>query len=253
MVSIYLRVNEGLTEANLLILQHAAILIKSLKGPFIIGGDWNLEPHVLEAANWTSMVGGRIHAPSQPTCNANVYDYFVVSVGLKHSVVGVAVIDDAGFYPHMPVRLFLKGRPRAEQARLLVAPRKLPACIPQGCVRECGELVAEDITLHRLAGIAFDRAEQEIVGLCGFDGRDAELSCGRAKGPKFVSKPAVGPPGSECPKSTAISVAWMCIATLLRHLVAGGITGQRLGIFGVKPERRGGVFARRTGVRLTRG
>ena len=82
-----------------------------------------------------------------------------------------------------------------------------------------GEAVAEDITLDRLAVIAFDRAEQEIIGLCGLAGSDAELCCGRADGPKFVSKPAVGPPGSECPKSTAVTVEWMCIATWLRHLV----------------------------------
>ena len=70
---------------------------------------------------------GHVVAPTVPTCGEKVYDYFVVSIGLKYSVVGVAVIDDAGFYLHMPVR-----------PRVWVGSRKPPA-IPQGCVRECGE------------------------------------------------------------------------------------------------------------------
>ena len=86
---------------------------------------------------------GHIVAPTFPTCGKKVYDYFVVSVGLKYSLVGVAVIDDAGCFPYMPVRLILKGRPKAEGARVLVVPRKLPACILKGCVRECREAVAE--------------------------------------------------------------------------------------------------------------
>ena len=75
------------------------------------------------------------------------------------------------------------------------------------------------IALDRLAVIAFDKAEQEIINLCGLEGKDAELSCGRAKGPRFVSKAALGPPGSDCPKCTPVTAAWMCIATWLRHVV----------------------------------
>ena len=56
----------------------------------------------------------------------------------------------------------------------------------------CVEVVEEDITLDRFAVTAFRKAEQKIVSLCDIEGRDAELSCGRAEGPKFVLKPAIG-------------------------------------------------------------
>ena len=219
LLSIYCWCSEGLTQRNLDVLQDAAQIINSLRGPWCLAGDFNFEPQALADCGWLQLVKGHVVAPSIPTCGKRVYDYFVVSVGLKHSVVGIAVIDDAGFYPHMPVRLYLKGRPRTERARVLVAPRKLPASIPQGCVFERVDVVEEDITIDRLAVTAFCKAEQEIVSLCGFEGRDAELSCGRAEGPKFVLKPAIGPPGSEYSRCTAVTAAWLCIATWLRHLV----------------------------------
>ena len=151
LISIYCWCSEGLSQRNLDVLQDAAQIINSLVGPWCLAGDFNFEPQALADCGWLQLVRGHVVAPTIPTCGKKVYDYFVVSVKLKHCVVGVATIDDAGFYPHMPARLFLKGRPRAELARVLVAPRKLPACIPQGCVRECVEAVPENITLDRLA------------------------------------------------------------------------------------------------------
>ena len=41
-ISIYLRHSEGLSQANLDILQHAAKVISKLRGPWITGGDWNM-------------------------------------------------------------------------------------------------------------------------------------------------------------------------------------------------------------------
>ena len=78
MLNVYLKDGEGLSNTNMYILEQAAICLKALKGPWIAGGDWNLEPHLLVAANWLSMVGGVVHAPDQPTCHGHVYDFFVV-------------------------------------------------------------------------------------------------------------------------------------------------------------------------------
>ena len=62
-LSIYLKDGEGLSETNFLILEQVATCIKALKGPWIVGGDWNIEPHLLTAAKWLGMVGGVVHAP----------------------------------------------------------------------------------------------------------------------------------------------------------------------------------------------
>ena len=107
-----------------------------------------------------------------------------------HAIVGVAVVDEAGFYPHSPVRLFIKGRPRDTLVRCCVAPRKLPAEIPQGCLREPVSAPGHDVSFDELAAAAFQQAEDEIVQLCGWVGSDADKCKGRARGPRFVMKNA---------------------------------------------------------------
>ena len=95
------------------ILEQAAICLRALKGPWIAGGDWNLEPHMLVAVNWLSMVGGVVHAPDQPTCRSHVYDFCVVhkeiSPAVVPAVVGIQRLEDAGLFPHFPSRLLVKG------------------------------------------------------------------------------------------------------------------------------------------------
>ena len=94
--SIYLKDSEGASETNLNLLQEVAIFLSCLRGPWIVGGDWNMSPAVLASTQFLSMVRGVIVAPTAPTCNNSVYDYFVVSEGLLPSVAGVARVDDVG-------------------------------------------------------------------------------------------------------------------------------------------------------------
>ena len=54
---------------NLDILECAAMLIASLRGPWVLCGDFNLTPEVLRASGWVNHVQGRIVAPKRPTCN----------------------------------------------------------------------------------------------------------------------------------------------------------------------------------------
>ena len=130
--SIYLKDSEGASERNLNLLQEVAIFLSCLKGPWIIGGDWNMAPQVLERTQFVNMVRGVVVAPSAPTCNASVYDYFVVSEGLLPAVAGVARIEDAGLNPHWPVRLYLRGDARKHLVRQLIRPAKIPGVLPHG-------------------------------------------------------------------------------------------------------------------------
>ena len=49
-LSIYLKDAEGLSETNMAIFEAAAVCINSLRGPWVIAGDWNITPEVLEAS-----------------------------------------------------------------------------------------------------------------------------------------------------------------------------------------------------------
>ena len=65
-----------------------------------MAADFNFEIQILRASGWLELAGGCIAHPTAPTCGKKCYDYFVISKGLEKSVVGVAVVDDAGLHPH---------------------------------------------------------------------------------------------------------------------------------------------------------
>ena len=67
-ISIYLWTSEGLTERNLALLHRLKLLVRTLKGPWIVGGDWNVEPELLQSSGWARYLKGQIFATEGPTC-----------------------------------------------------------------------------------------------------------------------------------------------------------------------------------------
>ena len=131
-VSVYLRTSEGLTEANLQILRELGAIVRSLSAPWIIAGDWNIEPSTLQATNWHALIDGQIVATTAPTCNSMVYDYFVVHESLARQVAAIQRLDDAAASPHFPVRLLLRSGVHRHMARRLVRPAWVPPSLPYG-------------------------------------------------------------------------------------------------------------------------
>ena len=68
-ICVYLRDSEGRSDSNLEILGVLTGIIRTLKGPWIVMGDWNVEPAELVRSNWLHIVKGTIHAPKAPTCH----------------------------------------------------------------------------------------------------------------------------------------------------------------------------------------
>ena len=136
MISLYCWDSEGLSKRNLDLLHYAAMIISSLHGPWVLSADFNMSPETLRASGWINLVKGKIVEPDAPTCGLQKYDFFVVSNSLGASVVGAAVVSDAGLHPHSPVRLFLRGSPRSISVRELAQPRKFEAMLPSSCLRD---------------------------------------------------------------------------------------------------------------------
>jgi hypothetical protein len=219
-ISLYMWCTEGLSKRNLDLLQCVAQVIAGLCGPWVLAADFNVAPDVLAASGWLSLVRGKIVACSSPTCGINTYDYFVVAQALEPAVVGTSLVSDAGFHPHSPARLFLQGRVRSIMKRAIVAPRRFDAYCPAGCLKDpsrFGQLLLDEcIDIDAAAKNAFDCAEAELIDLCGLDGKDAVMASGRARGPRFVMKPALGIPGSSYSRCSRITAAWDSIASWLR-------------------------------------
>eukprot|EP00959_Pyramimonas_sp_CCMP1952_P055451 1159116-Pyramimonas_sp.AAC.1 len=57
--------------------------------PFILGGDFNMEPSSLQQAEFPQNLRGQVVATTSPTCHGaggpRLYDYFVLSGGLSQA------------------------------------------------------------------------------------------------------------------------------------------------------------------------
>ncbi len=131
--SVWMFPTEGLSQRNRRLLDDVTLALKGVRGPWLLGGDWNLPPELLRSSGWLEQVGGTIIAPASPTCNDATYDYFIVANSIVHAVAGVSVVCDAGLEPHSPVRIYLRTGARRPHQRRLLAPKAFPITPPPGC------------------------------------------------------------------------------------------------------------------------
>ena len=238
LVSVYLWTAEGLSQRNLDLLQCLAGVLAGLRGPWIVAGDFNVTPDVLQSSGWPSLVCGVVHAPCTATCNGKVYDYFVASASLSSAVAKVRVVGDGATKPHSAVRLLLKTAPRSHKVRCLAAPRKFGAHLPLGCapiqpsyddVMDAAlspNVVLADLDASYARWVS--RVENELADVCSLYGDDRRRACGRAQGPRFVWKPALGPVGSPFPRVSVVTNAWRTVDAWLGQLQQGLAAAGRL-------------------------
>ncbi len=141
--SLYLYPAEGMSPRNSDLLDEVARILAQLGRPWIVAADWQMPPDVLACSGWPNLVGGTVVAPNDITCNRSTIDYFVVQDAAMSMVQGVSVVDDGGFHPHSPVRLFLRQARARPRSRRMVAPRGFEAVLPDGCVNEAATLPLE--------------------------------------------------------------------------------------------------------------
>ena len=103
---------------------------RRLPGPWVLTGDFNMDPEVIADTQWVRQVNGTVVAPELPTCHRSTYDYFVVSSGMAPSVIGATRVSNAGYNPHYPARLFIASRTREPLVQQLVRRPVVKACLP---------------------------------------------------------------------------------------------------------------------------
>ena len=205
-LSVYLRTAEGLTEANMGILEHATAALRDLRGPWIASGDWNINPSTLAGSRWLEQVGGVIFATHLSTCNDNTYDYFVVSKSLAKMVVGVQRLQDAGNNPHWGSRLIVRGDARRHATRQLVRPAKVPAELPMGpatpspSYEDINRLAVMPTSLGQAMDQWYSQARREFSAIAGEDLRHKPAVFKWAQPFTKVMQPQAG--------STSVSSLW---------------------------------------------
>eukprot|EP00972_Heterocapsa_arctica_P054245 7994625-Heterocapsa_arctica.AAC.1 len=96
----------GLAGINLDIMQTIGQFVMLLRTPWVLAGDWNMEPETIKAAGWLHQFGGEVIAPSEHTCSkgmGNTLDFFVVSCSLRPFVKSIGTWQDSPISPHSPV------------------------------------------------------------------------------------------------------------------------------------------------------
>ena len=182
---------------NLKTLDYIASVLSIIRGPWVLGGDFNCTPQQLYDTGFPELVGGVIQAPQDSTCGAKIYDYFIVSKDLAPSVLAAHCVADGLFSPHAPVRLLLRAAPRASRIRVLKAPRRFPAVLPHGPntigdIRESNNaklIAAADTTVGINIDSEFAKlirsVETQLSSVAGHDQYEAAKHAGRVDGPTF--------------------------------------------------------------------
>ena len=127
----------------------------------------------------------------------------------------VKKMEGFGVSPHSPVRLAIWAGPRRLMVRRMIAPHRVPAVLPAGCLtkeqasamKEGGE-EWERCTLEEKIKDWFEVAEKMWSDMAGKEGRERARMEGRATGPRFRWKSALGPLGCAALYSTMMSRSW---------------------------------------------
>jgi len=213
LISVYMKDSVGVAGENLEILQELSCVIKTLRGPWVAGGDWNVDPDALIRSKWPELVHGCVVAPSSPACFSSTYDFFVVDASLSTAVAGVARVEDAGTFPHYPVRLYMVSDARRCQTRQLVRPDRVPGVLPHGplpCPADTRALWPSTVDGEHIDEVAarwMEAARGEWSSLLGTEAQ--------AVAPHFVWRPAVGPKAQAQAGACAKSVFWRVAARRL--------------------------------------
>ena len=119
--------------------------------------------------------------------------------------------------------MWLLGKVRRKMVRELVAPTKIPAVLPASCAADptIQEALIGDCpnALESKAQLALNLVENELHDIMRSTCSKEPMG-GRANGPVFRWKPALGRVGSHQPKLSPVSVAWSVVASALKKMLS---------------------------------
>ena len=134
LMTVYLRDGEGMSEANADILWDIASQLRVAKRPWILAGDFNMDP--LQVAAWAATAGGLVLHTGTPTCRAgalNELDFAIVADELQQFVFSHGPVVEAPVGPHSPVLLEVRGLHAGATVQQLHRTARLPFDRAIGC------------------------------------------------------------------------------------------------------------------------
>ena len=254
--SVYLKDGEGLSLANAVALADFCrnVVVDGDHG--VVGGDFNMDPAELQAADIRDAAGLEIVAPNSTdaTCvmerSRSVIDYFLVTKGLAKGIASLEVCTDAFFSPHYLVGLAFRPRLASLKFIALAIPAAIQRfravsgpiqshtgwrCTLEKIRRKCARARAAPVPKARvILGEVWKlwalEAERE---LCAMMGTKFDKPTGRGRIPRMVWRDVTAPPRAkkDSPAREAFGKAQGAVQGLralkaccheVRQAVAGG-------------------------------
>ena len=257
-LSVYMHSGAGPTQENWQLLSTIGQWLTSQALPFIIGGDFQVEPKQLEDSGWVRTVGGFVVTP-QPS--HRVTDFFVVSRDLAGVCEAITHVSQH-IAPHRPVRIVVSTRLIQPKKRVMSRPKPWPAERPSGCRKREHDLDWDPVRrlVQAAAGAQagctsfIDAVEEELVDAFLMALEEADAFRGRSQGQKLVWKrrEVCGPSGcclSSCVFSACFGASRpRCGRPGIQRASSG--PRRRVASSGASGSRQHGVNGqRRTGTR----
>ena len=214
-MSVYLWHTEGSSLRNRDIIAKVLQLGRLHGGPWIAGGDFNMDPESLR--EFPGLDAGEVTVIAPPrspgTCVSRhgpvVLDYFLVSRNLAPDIQSIKVLLDGKISPHRPV-LTLRTTGRSRLVNRLDKPTDYPMTRVTGPAPPPATWAPPSGDLHEEWRAFSCSAEHDISALCGLDGQQASKAAGRDKGPVFRMQSAIGPKAAKfgaCVRQATLLVA----------------------------------------------
>ena len=188
---------EGWSASNCSLMRNLVETLQTLQHPWVIAGDFNMEPDELTAGFWYVALRPTLVAPRQPTHEQGgkwrTLSYFLVRPSLVADVLGCSIWPGYIRGGHRPVGIQLRCRKQGGQmVRLLRRVRPLPLEEPIGCRREplawpaVGGCTSTQAGVDDLwARLLIARVEEQVVALNGIESEEVAKMTGRRERPEW--------------------------------------------------------------------
>ena len=222
-LSVYMHSGAGPTQENWQLLSTIGQWLTSQALPFIIGGDFQVEPKQLEDSGWVRTVGGFVVTP-QPS--HRVTDFFVVSRDLAGVCEAITHVSQH-IAPHRPVRIVVSTRLIQPKKRVMSRPKPWPAERPSGCRKREHDLDWDPVRrlVQAAAGAQagctsfIDAVEEELVDAFLMALEEADAFRGRSQGQKLVWKACKSPWCDKFPCGGYEMQSWRRKALIYKHIL----------------------------------
>jgi len=173
--SVYMECGDKNSKVNCMIRYTLGLLIASTNLPYVIMGDWQVNPHELAELGWLETIEGYVVAPDEPTCKqegrnteGSIIDYAVVSNWVAPRIRHIRVLHDYAYNPHKYVELEMDYSCAVIEELQASKPNDFPTERPIG---PCNEIKieipssVEPANLDQHAEAVMDKLDHELLNV----------------------------------------------------------------------------------------